>query len=258
MWSQNLVKWGILTADDSLLPPGENRDNFMKAGAAMPSPFYPKAPSIFCVWKWRTMNCYCVTRLMSSALYEAGICSNPSVSQPILLGVFYFGCLDCSYGPSTNNSVEQHAWKYVPAYPRSLCQLEKQSIHQLLTRYTALVKKTKLPSRFLFEFTPWPIVALQVNLDWHLLCRALWCSSANDGAFIFIRLGSFIGNPNLLSKWCFSVSYLHTPKLQGKRFNITSLLLSLARNTYKLRVGEKFKCRIANCFPVNTRAERIK
>lgn len=161
----------------------------------MPSLSYPKAPSIFCVWKWRTMNCYCVTRLMSSALYEAGICSNPSVSQPILLGVFYFGCLDCSYGPSTNNSVEQHAWKYVSAYPRSLCQLEKQSIHQLLTRYTALVKKRSCHPGFCLNSHP--------GLLWH--SRLIWIGTSfaelsdaalqKMGLFFFYKAGLFHRKP---------------------------------------------------------------
>lgn len=175
------------------------------------------------------MNCHCVTPLMSGALYQAGIRSNPSVPQPVLLGIFYFGCLDCSYGPSTNNSEEQHAWKYVPAYPRSLCQLEKQSIHQLLTRYTVLVEKRSCRPGFCLNLHP--------GLLWH--SRLIWIgtsfaerSDEKDGAwvFFFVRLGFFIGNPSLLSKRCFSVSYLHSPKLHEKRSNIaSSFLLSLSR-----------------------------
>lgn len=218
----------------------------MKAKAAIPSPSYLKAPSIFCVWKWRTMNCHCVTPLMASALYQAGIWSNLSVPQPVLLGIFYFGCRDRGYGPSTNNSEKQHAWKYVPAYPGSLCQLEKQSIHQLLTRYTALVKKRSCHPGFCLNLHP--------GLLWH--SRLIWIGTSfaelSDAAlkkmglfwlffFFFVRLGPFIGNPSLLSKRCYSVLCLHAPKLHEKRSNIASFLLSLSRNTYKLRVGEKIK-----------------
>lgn len=47
MHSQNLVKQGILMADNSLLSPGENKSNFMKAVAALLSPSYLKAPPYF-------------------------------------------------------------------------------------------------------------------------------------------------------------------------------------------------------------------
>lgn len=198
------------------------------------------------------MNCHCVTPLMSNALYQAGIRSNLSVPQPVLLGIFYFGCLDRSYGPSTNNSEEQRAWKYVAAYPRSLCQLEKQSIHRLLTRYTALVKKRSCHPGFCLNLHP--------GLLWH--SRLIWIGTSfadlsdaalkKMGLFFLAKLGPFIGNPSLLSKWCYPVSYLCTPKLPKKGSNIASFLLSLSRNTYKLPVGEKFKHRVADCFPVDT------
>ena len=118
------------------------------------------------------------------------------------------------------------------------------------------VLKTKLPSSFLFIFTPWPIVSLQVNLGWHLLCRALmqlW----KRWATLFVRLGPFMGNPSLLSKWCCSVSYLHTPKLREKRSNFAPFLLSLSSVAHKPWVGEKFKHRITDCFPVSTSTEQV-
>lgn len=200
------------------------------------------------------MNCHCVTPPMSSALYQAGIQSNPSVPQPVLLGIFYFGCRDCSYGPSTNNSEEQHAWKYVPAYSKSLCQLEKQSIHQLLTRYTAHVKK--------WSCYPDSCLNIHPGLLWH--SRLIWIGTSfaelSDAAlkkmglsFWFFRKAQVFHG--FLSKQCFSVSYLCTPKLHEKKFNIAPFLLSQSRNTYMLWVGEKFKHRTVECFPFNTSIE---
>lgn len=47
MQSQNLVKQGILMADNSLFSAGENKRNFRKAVAAMLSPSYLKTPPYF-------------------------------------------------------------------------------------------------------------------------------------------------------------------------------------------------------------------
>lgn len=63
---------------------------------------------------------------------------------------------------------EQHAWKYVPAYPWSVCQLEKQNIHQLLTRYTALVKKRSCHPGFCLNLHP--------GLLWH--SRLIWIGTS--------------------------------------------------------------------------------
>lgn len=74
-------------------------------------------------------------------------------------------------------------------------------------------------------------MALQVNLDWHLLYRALWCSSEKYGSFFFFFWKVELFH-SLLSKECFSCLLLmYNPKFHEEKFNISSFLLSQTIHT---------------------------
>lgn len=174
------------------------------------------------------MNCHSVSPLMSSALYQAGIRFNPSVPQPVLLGKFYFGCPGGGYGPS-KTTLKNHVLGNMCLHTPGVSASWKNRAYSSYWLDALSLFKNKVAIQ-VFKFAPRPVVAFQVNLDWHLLCRALWCTSEKDGAFFSVRLvGPFIGNPSLLSKRCFSVSYLHIPKLHEKIQHCIPLTFSIEK-----------------------------
>lgn len=102
---------------------------------------------------------------------------------------------------------EQHAWKYVPAYPWSLCQLEKQNIHQLLTRYTALVKKRSCHPGFCLDLHPgllWHSRSIWIGTSITELCDAVLKKTALFFLLFFWggRLCSFLLKPSLPFLFC--------------------------------------------------------
>lgn len=146
--------------------------------------------------------------IVSSRNFVQSVCPSASITWHILCWLPRLRF----WSKHKQNSEEQHAWKYVTAYPRASASWKNGAIHQLLTRYTTLVKKWSSHPGFCFN--------LHSGLLWY--SRLIWigtsfaelCDAAlkKDGTFFFFfflqRLWSSLRKSSLLLRCFFSVSYL--------------------------------------------------
>lgn len=202
------------------------------------------------------MNCHSVSPLMSSALYQAGIRFNPSVPQPVLLGKFYFGCPGGGYGPS-KTTLKNHVLGNMCLHTPGVSASWKNRAYSSYWLDALSLFKNEVAIQ-VFKFAPRPVVAFQVNLDWHLLCRALWCTSEKDGAFFFHKAGGSFHRKSQppVKEMLFCLLLTH-PKTSWEDPTLHPPYFLYWEIHVNFKLGKKIKHRIAGSFPANTSTEQV-
>lgn len=256
MQSQNLVKRGILVAN-SLLSASENKRNFRETVAAMLSPSYLKAPPYFLfesgeqwtvtVWlHW--CQAHCIRQEFSP------ICL--SLSQ-YYLAYFILAAETAVMVQAQTTQKNNNMLGNICLHTPRACASWKNSIHQLLTRYTACVKKWSSYPDFCLNLHP--------GLLWQ--SRLIWTGTSftelSDAALKKVELPfSFLGSLSSFIVFYQSSAFLSLINVTQNFMKRNSTLhpscfLSQEIHTcFELR--KKIKHKTVDCFPVNTSTEQVK